>query len=127
MQLESRRILILEDDASIAELLGIVLEAEGYAVQLATTALEARLLMERTAPDVLILDLALPDVDGIQFLRSLRDKPKWSTLPVIVVSAYPYLLDGETVSATFTKPPDVAELVAAVESALKPQPLTGAT
>lgn len=78
------RILIIEDEVSIVKLLHTVLAANEYEVIEAYTGAEARSMIASHCPDVILLDLGLPDMDGNELLRSLRE---WTATPVIVVSA----------------------------------------
>ena len=77
-------ILIIEDEQSILRFMTSLLKRNGYKVLSATTGADALLLIESHCPDLIILDLGLPDIDGISVLRKLRS---WSNTPVIVVSA----------------------------------------
>lgn len=77
-------ILVVEDEAPIRRLLNVLLEAQGYRVVLAQTAAEARIRAAETPPDLVILDLGLPDEDGLDLLRRLR---AWMTSHVLVLSA----------------------------------------
>ena len=78
------KILIVEDDKNIANFLKTILEANEYDVYVAQTGGEADSLITSQCPDVLLLDLGLPDMDGIHILEKVR---KWSAMPIIVVSA----------------------------------------
>jgi two-component system KDP operon response regulator KdpE len=78
------RVLVVDDEAPMRRTLDIGLRARGYEVDLAATGEEALLLAGRTKPDVVILDLGLPGLDGIQVARALRE---WSAVPIIVLSA----------------------------------------
>ena len=78
------KILIVEDDETIATFLIAVLEANGFDTIRASLGREAVTLISSHCPDLVLLDLSLPDMDGMEILAGLR---KWSTLPVIVVSA----------------------------------------
>ena len=78
------RILIVEDEFSISNFLKTVLEGDGYTVEVATCAAQARAALDRAEYHVLLLDLGLPDADGLELLRELRQR---YALPVIVVSA----------------------------------------
>ena len=77
-------VLVVEDDRQIRRFLRALLTAQGYRVVEADTGKGG--LREATArvPDVIVLDLGLPDMDGIQLLREVR---QWSSIPVIVLSA----------------------------------------
>lgn len=79
----SARILIVEDEAPIRRFLRVTLHAEGYAVSEAATAREGIAMAAKEAPTAMILDLGLPDADGITVLKAVRE---WSAMPVLVLS-----------------------------------------
>lgn len=78
------RVLIVEDDKNIRSFLQTVLETNNYEVLLAQNGLSAYSLITSQCPDLVILDLGLPDMDGIKILENVRE---WSQMPIIVVSA----------------------------------------
>ena len=78
------RILIIEDDRSISKFFRTILEANRYDVISADTGEEGYSLITSQCPDLVILDLGLPDIDGMEILSRLR---KWSGMPVVVISA----------------------------------------
>ena len=78
------KILVLEDEKSINYLIGTVLTANGYDVIKAYTGTEACQMLDAYCPDLIILDLGLPDMDGVDIIRRIRG---WSVVPIIVVSA----------------------------------------
>ena len=78
------RVLVVEDDKSIRNFFRTILEANNYDVIMADTGAEAYSMITSQCPDVVILDLGLPDMDGIKILKSVRE---WSSMPIIVVSA----------------------------------------
>ena len=78
------KILIVEDEQGISNFMAAMLTANHYDVLVAHTGQQARTMIASHCPDLVILDLGLPDMDGMEILAGLR---KWSTLPVIVVSA----------------------------------------
>lgn len=80
------RILLAEDNESLVTLLRQVLIGQGYQVGTARTGTEALTLLEREAPDLLVLDLRLPELSGIEVLRKLRATPRWQSLPVVVMT-----------------------------------------
>ena len=82
--MNSARILVIDDEAQIRKLLEITLQADGHAVLLASTAKEGIMTAAMHPPDLVILDLGLPDIDGQTVLKELRG---WYTKPVIVLSA----------------------------------------
>jgi two-component system, OmpR family, KDP operon response regulator KdpE len=78
------RVLVVDDEPQILRGLKIVLRGAGYAVEEAATAAEALERVGTRAPDVIVLDLVLPDGDGLDVCRSIR---RWSQLPIVVLSA----------------------------------------
>ena len=78
------RVLLIEDDVKIRRFLRMTLESEAMAVLEAESGQEGLAEAARQQPDLIILDLGLPDMDGVEVIRQLRT---WSTLPVIVLSA----------------------------------------
>ena len=115
------RVLVVEDDKRISNFIKTVLEANNYDVIVAQTGAEAYSMVTSQCPDVVILDLGLPDMDGIDVLRELRS---WSSLPVVVVSARSH--EHDKVQALdlgaddyLTKPFGTAELLARVRTAIR--------
>ena len=115
------RILVVEDDAAVRRLVTTTLDLHGYAYREARTASQALLELSSQPPDLAILDLGLPDGDGVEVIRTLRG---WSSLPVIVLSAR--LEDADKVEALdagaddyLVKPFSVEELLARVRVALR--------
>jgi signal transduction histidine kinase/DNA-binding response OmpR family regulator len=81
------RVLIVEDEPDIAYLLNLLISRAGYSVTTAGSLHEARMLLARQSFDAVTLDLELPDGDGLQLIRELRNSPHTQTLPVLVISA----------------------------------------
>jgi two-component system KDP operon response regulator KdpE len=115
------RILIVEDEASLRRFLVPTLSREGYQVLTAATAAEGIAMARSHNPDLAILDLGLPDGDGFQVLRSIRE---WSRRPVLILSARTQ--ESEKVRALdegaddyLTKPFGAAELLARIRVALR--------
>ena len=77
-------ILVVEDDAPIRNLITTTLKTQDYKYIAAATASEALQQATIHAPDVMLLDLGLPDLDGIEVIRRIRS---WSAMPIIVISA----------------------------------------
>ena len=84
---EAGPILIVEDDEGTREITSYVLEKEGWQVQEATDGLQAleRLIEQR--PQLILLDLVMPEMDGFEFIDELYRNPEWRTIPVVVVTA----------------------------------------
>src|SRR5436309_2124130 len=77
-------ILVIEDEPPLRRFLHLALEAQGYAVCESGTGKEGVKAAVEVRPDLIILDLGLPDIDGLEVTRQLR---QWTSLPIIVVSA----------------------------------------
>ncbi len=115
------RVLVVEDDKEIRALIRASLSVEGFEVQTAVSVSEASALLKHDLPDVLVLDLGLPDGDGIELVREVR---KQHGLPILVVSARHQeaqkiqLLDAGA-DDYLTKPFSVGELLARIRVALR--------
>jgi DNA-binding NtrC family response regulator len=116
-------VLVVDDDPIILESCRRVLEAEGFTVSLATSAAEGLEALEGRAFDLLLADIKMPEVDGLQLLALARKRhPR---VPVLLMSGYP---TSETVAATMeggadgflAKPFTPEELVSAVVRAARP-------
>lgn len=82
-----KKILIVEDEQDIAQLVRHYLEKEGFHPSIAKTGLEAINLAASEHPDLVILDLMLPEMDGLEVCKSLRHKPETALLPIIMLTA----------------------------------------
>ena len=116
------RILVVDDDDSIRELLGMALRHVGFEVEQAASCIEARNLIERNAPDLMVLDVMLPDGDGIDFCKRLRSGGLRSS--VLFLTARDTTEDkvrGLTVGGDdyLTKPFSLEELVARIRAILR--------
>lgn len=115
------KILIAEDEAGIARFIRTILQANGYDVITARTGTETCSMISSHCPDLLLLDLGLPDMDGMEVIRQVR---QWSSLPIIVVSARSYEYDkvralDNGADDYITKPFGSAELLARVRVAIR--------
>ena len=115
------KILVVEDEKSIAHFISTILNTNGYEAMQARSGQEALSMISSHCPDLIILDLGLPDMDGLDILRKLRE---WSSLPVVVVSARSY--EKDKVQALdlgaddyLTKPFGTDELLARVRTAIR--------
>ncbi len=80
----SSRILVVDDDVALAEMIGIVLEAEGFAVSECADGAKAVEVFHQVAPDLVLLDLMLPGMDGIEICRLIR---RVSDVPIVMLTA----------------------------------------
>ncbi|HEC97060.1 MAG TPA: response regulator [Nitrospirae bacterium] len=113
------KILIVDDDTSIRMLYKEELEDEGYDVVTASSGEEALRLFEKEAPDLVTLDILMPDMDGIQVLRKMKEKrPR---LPIIMSTAYDYRDDFAVWAseAYVVKSSDTRELKETIKRLLK--------
>ena len=115
------KILVVEDEKSIAHFISSVLSANGYEAMQARSGSKALSMISSHCPDLIILDLGLPDMDGLEILRQLRS---WSSLPVVVVSARSHEKDKVTAldlgaDDYLTKPFGTDELLARVRTAIR--------
>lgn len=115
------KVLIIEDEKSISHFISTVLNSNGYESMQARSGSEALSMISSHCPDLIILDLGLPDMDGLDILRQLRE---WSSLPVVVVSARSHEKDKVTAldlgaDDYLTKPFGTAELLARVRTAIR--------
>src|SRR6186713_1883523 len=115
------RILVIEDDAGIRSVLRVLLETDGYRIVEADTAARAEIEARSHKPDLLIVDLGLPDADGLTVIRGVR---QWSSVPILVLSAR--TMEEQKVAALdagaddyVTKPFSAPELLARARSALR--------
>ena len=84
---ESARILVVEDEDAIREMICRVLEREGFRTVEAVNGVMALECLSASTPDVILLDLLMPEMDGFEFLNGMRRNPAWKGVPVIVVTA----------------------------------------
>ncbi|MBI5044641.1 MAG: response regulator [Candidatus Levybacteria bacterium] len=83
---KSYKVLIVEDDKFILKAIRYKFEEAKFNVKTSQTAEGGLTLLEKWTPNAIILDILLPGIDGYAFLRTVRNHPKWSTIPVIVAS-----------------------------------------
>lgn len=90
-------VLIAEDNAINRELLREVLETRGFAVEEACDGQVALQMMEQARPDILLLDIGMPVLDGFAVVRKIRETPRLASLPVLAVTAYAMQGDREKI------------------------------
>jgi DNA-binding response OmpR family regulator len=82
-----KRILVVDDEIGALTLIGIMLERGGFEVLKAKDAEQALAVLELETPDLIILDVMMPGMDGIELCRVLRDRSETSELPILILSA----------------------------------------
>jgi CheY-like chemotaxis protein len=83
------RIMVVEDEPTSLKLATVVLSAGGHNVSLAKSAEEALVHLRKDVADVLLLDIRLPGMDGLSFVRLLREDPDLKAIPVVAITGYP--------------------------------------
>ena len=118
-----KRVLIVEDDDAIIELLRFLLEHEGLEIEVAKDGLDALTRLETWTPDLVLLDLHLPKLEGMDVLWEIRQHPQWRNIPVVIISvdsSPQTMLQGWRlgVDSYFVKPFDPDELLRVVRRIL---------
>ena len=119
--MSNEKVLVVDDDTNICELLRLYLEKEGYAVSIANDGMSALQTFNRVQPDITLLDIMLPQLDGWQILREVR---KTSNKPIIMLTAKGEVFDkvlGLELGADdyITKPFDTKEVIARIKAVLR--------
>ncbi|MCH7782882.1 response regulator [candidate division KSB1 bacterium] len=84
--MEAKKILVLEDDESVAQLLKFYLEEEGYTVKITQDIKSFRMSLEEETPDLISLDILLPDGDGFKVFEELKQNDRTKSIPVVFVT-----------------------------------------
>ena len=111
-----KKVLVVDDEPGVRDMLVAVLEEEGYAVVAASTGPRALEMLPQECPDLVLLDIMLPGVDGREVFRRMADLPAVATTPVILMSAAarPNMTDRRA-AAFLPKPFDLDDLLVQVE------------
>jgi len=116
-------VLVVEDDRDVAEMLRVTLEEESLEVLVATSGGEALRMARDRLPDLISLDIRLPDLDGWEVVQLLKRDPETADIPIVVVSVVPERERGMALGAFdyLPKPIDAQDLLSAVRRALDQQ------
>lgn len=117
------KILVVDDEKAIVDVIRTNLEYEGYDVVTAYDGLEALEKVDQEKPDLVILDIMMPKLDGYEVLQALRGQPETQDIPVIVLTAYPSDIGAmaafrHDVDSYLSKPFQPEEMISLVERIL---------
>jgi DNA-binding response OmpR family regulator len=118
------RILIVDDEPDLVDNLKLALEAQGYRVLTASDGIEALAVLQTQAADLILADIAMPNMNGYQFYERVRENPHWGTIPFVFLTARK--LDSDVrygkemgVDDYLTKPIRTADLLSVVRGKLR--------
>jgi len=114
------RILLADDDPVLLRGLDLALTGRGYSVRTASSGAHALSLLETEPADVVVLDVMMPGMDGLEVLTNMRRDRRWSRVPVVVITALPdgkvaEAIEGNGPAQVLSKPFRVGELVGRIE------------
>ena len=121
----AKRVLIVEDDLLNRMYLSATLEAGGYAVHMVTDGAHVLSATKEFAPDLITMDINLPNISGVDLIRRLKVHPHFKEIPVIAITAYAGRGEETAIrragaSEYLTKPISIKPLLASVERLLEP-------
>jgi len=125
--MDQKTVLIIEDEEDAAELFAEMMRVSGFRVVKTSKSTPAISLMSSEKPDVILLDIMMPEISGLDILRQMRREPELANIPVIVITAKSMPSDIKNgmeagASTYLTKPVGFLELKDAVERALANRP-----
>lgn len=115
-------LLLVEDDLDLAEVTAEILQQHGYEVSISTNGLAALHSLARRPADLILLDVMLPVMSGLEMLQEVRSQPAMSNVPVVLVTAMRELVEpgpGVLHDAIVTKPFEPAQLLRVIDELLK--------
>jgi two-component system, OmpR family, alkaline phosphatase synthesis response regulator PhoP len=119
------KILVVDDEKDVVELLKFLLEKDGYSVITAYNGREALTIANQDTPDLILLDVMMPEMDGYTVQTQLLDNPATKNIPVIILTAKGQLRDvfamSANVKAYIEKPFDPKTLRLKIQESIKPQ------
>jgi DNA-binding response OmpR family regulator len=116
------KVLVVDDEASNTQLFSMMLEMEGFEALTAHNVEEAKQILDDDTPDIIILDIMMPDASGLDLCRYVREHPTLSQIPIIIVSAKAQVEDVQEAldsgaNSYIVKPVSKEELIGAVNEA----------
>lgn len=115
-----KQVLIVDDEYDTRAVLEIILSAEGYEISCAAHGLEALKMIEQNQPDLVLTDVMMPVMDGIELCAVLRTRQRTSGIPLVLITASHNVPERQIWDGYVSKPIDIPNLVKTVE-ALLPQ------
>jgi len=117
-------VLIVEDNEKNRKLMRVVLKAKGYTILEAGTGEEAMSLLQEQKPDIILMDIQLPGIDGLTLIKQIKEDASTGEIPIIAVTAYAMKGDEQRILATgcdgyISKPVNTRELPLTVEKYIK--------
>lgn len=122
--MSNKNVMVVEDNEKNRKLMRVVLNAKGYNVIEATTGEEALNLLKEQTPDIILMDIQLPGIDGLTLIRQIKADASKKDIPIIAVTAHAMKGDEQKImdsgcDAYVSKPIDTRELPVTVEKYLK--------
>jgi CheY-like chemotaxis protein len=106
-------VLVVEDEPYLCDLIADVLEAEGHTTRKASNGLDGLEMLSDRKPQLVLLDLMMPVMDGWEFMSEMRANPAWRDIPVVIITAVYDVTKTEAIvgaAAVITKPFDIDQL-----------------
>ena len=98
-----QKVLVVEDNADARDLLALVLTSEGFTIITAENGLAGLALAKAERPDLIITDISMPILDGVEMIKQIREIPELENIPIVAVSAYGSGITGDAVKAGASK------------------------
>jgi CheY-like chemotaxis protein len=121
----SRKILVVEDHADTRELLARLLEMENFRVVTAPDGIAGLRTVEFEDPDLVVTDISMPNLDGIELIKTLRRSTRFERLPIVTMTAYGQGIASEALTAgadsAFTKPLEFEQLIGSINRLISPK------
>lgn len=122
--MSNKNVMVVEDNEKNRKLIRVVLKAKGYNVIEATTGEEALSLLKEQRPDIILMDIQLPGIDGLTLIRQIKADVDKKDIPIIAVTAHAMKGDEQKILETgcdayMSKPIDTRELPLTIEKYLK--------
>jgi two-component system, OmpR family, alkaline phosphatase synthesis response regulator PhoP len=123
-RVERNKILIIDDEPQIVRALELLMQREGFEVRSASDGIEALSSIEDAAPDLILLDLMMPRMDGFELCQKIRSNPAWKNMIIVILTAKGRDIEREKGMALgadhyVTKPFSTREVVQLIKSALE--------